>query len=186
MPTPIDVVRAADAGPVLRRAARRDIPEIMAMMTDFHSEDRIPWHPREAQRAISELFANDAYGVFWLIEVDWQSIGFLVLTFGFSLEFHGRTAFVDEFYVRPEFRGQGIGTKALHHIGTKALHQMMAYCVRQAIRTVHLEVEQSNPRVHRLYERAGFEDRGFYILSKWIRISPQDENLRISEQGERG
>ncbi len=69
------------------------------MMTDFHSEDRIPWHPRKAQRAISELLANESYGIFWLIEVDGPSIGFLVLTLGFSLEFHGRTAFVDEFYM---------------------------------------------------------------------------------------
>jgi ribosomal protein S18 acetylase RimI-like enzyme len=151
---------------------------MMAMMTDFHSEDRIPWRASDAQRAISELLANEAYGIFWLIEVDGQSIGFLVLTFGFSLEFHGRDAFVDEFYIRPEFRGQGIGARVLH--------QMVGYCGRHCIRTVHLEVEHSNPRVHRLYERAGFEDRGFYILSKWIRISSQDEGLTISGQGERG
>jgi GNAT superfamily N-acetyltransferase len=92
----------------------------MAMMADFHSEDRIAWHLRKAQLAISELLANEAYGIFCLIEVDGQSIGFLVLTFGFSLEFQGRVAFVDEFYIRPEFRGQGIGARVLH--------QMIGYC----------------------------------------------------------
>jgi ribosomal protein S18 acetylase RimI-like enzyme len=138
----------------------------MAMMTDFHSDDRLPWHPGEAQRTIRELLANDAYGTLWLIEVAGQSIGFPVLTFGFSLEFHGRDAFVDEFYIRPEFRGQGIGAKALH--------QVVGSCVRHGIRTVHLEVEHSNPRVRRLYERAGFQDRGFYIMSKWIDIQPDN------------
>jgi ribosomal protein S18 acetylase RimI-like enzyme len=140
----------------------------MAMMTDFHSDDRIPWHPGEAQRTICELLANEAYGTLWLVEVDGQSIGFLVLTFGFSLEFHGRDAFVDEFYIRPDFRGQGIGAKALH--------QMVGYCTRHGIRTVHLEVEHSNPRVRGLYERAGFQDRGFYILSKWITPPVPDNN----------
>jgi GNAT superfamily N-acetyltransferase len=150
----------------------------MAMMTDFHSKDRIPWHATDAKRAISELLATKAYGIFWLIEVDGPSIGFLVLTLGFSLEFHGRTAFVDEFYMRPEFRRQGFGRKALH--------QMAEYCARHGIRAVQLEVEHANPRVHRLYKREGFEDRGFYILSKRIRISSQIEELTISEQGDRG
>ena len=77
--------RALDPSPVLRRAGPRNIPEIMAMMTDFHSEDRIPWHPRKAQRAISELLANESYGIFWLIEVDGPSIGFLVLTLDLAL-----------------------------------------------------------------------------------------------------
>jgi ribosomal protein S18 acetylase RimI-like enzyme len=149
-----------DASAVLHPANLRDLPEIMAMMTDFHSDDRLPWHPGEVQRTICELLANEAFGTFWLIDLDGQSIGFLVLTFGFSLEFHGRVAFIDEFYIRPEFRGQGIGARALH--------QMVGYCARHGVRTVHLEVEHSNPRVRRLYEREGFQDRGFYILSKWI------------------
>jgi ribosomal protein S18 acetylase RimI-like enzyme len=139
----------------------------MTMMTDFHSDDRIPWNPGEAHRTVCELLANEAYGTCWLFEVDGQSIGFLILTFGFSLEFHGRDAFIDEFYIRPEFRGQGFGTKALH--------QVMGYCVRHGIRTVHLEVEHSNPRVRALYERAGFQDRGFYIMSKWIGIQPDND-----------
>ena len=127
----------------------------------------MPWHPGEAHRTICELLANEAHVNFLLIEVDGQSIGFLVLTFGFSLEFHGRDAFVDEFYMRPEFRSQGIGAKALHHV--------MRYCARHGFRTVHLEVEHSNPRVRRLYERAGFQDRGFYILSKWIDIQSDNK-----------
>jgi ribosomal protein S18 acetylase RimI-like enzyme len=52
------------------------------------------------------------------------------------------------------------------------LHQVLGYCSRHGIRTVHLEVEHSNPRVRGLYERAGFQDRGFYILSKWITPRP--------------
>ena len=79
-----------------------------------------------------------------------------------SLEFHGRDAFVDEFYIRSEFRGRGIGSKALEYAAD--------YCAANGIRTMHLEVEDSNPRLHRLYERNGFANRGFYLLSKWIPV----------------
>ena len=63
------VDRALDPGPVLRRAVPRDIPEIMAMMTDFHSEDQIPWRASDAQRAISELLRMRPMGFSGLIEV---------------------------------------------------------------------------------------------------------------------
>jgi len=156
----MDTDRAADRSPVLRRAVPQDIPEITIMMADFHADDRLAWHPAESHRAIGELLAHEAHGIFWLIELDGQPIGFLVLTFGFSLEFHGRNALVDEFYIRPEFRCRGIGTKALDHV--------VHYCAGNGIRTMHLEVEDSNPRVRRLYDRHGFTNRGFYLLSRWI------------------
>ncbi len=150
----------AGPAPVLRRAALQDIPEIMTMMANFHADDRIAWDAEEAQRAIRDLLEHQTYGIFWLVELDNRPLGFLVLTFGFSLEFHGRDAFVDEFYIRPEFRCRGIGTKALEYAAD--------YCAANGIRTMHLEVEDSNPRVHRLYGRKGFADRGYYLLSKRI------------------
>lgn len=150
------------AGPLLRRATLQDIPEIMTMMADFHANDRISWRADEARRTTVDLIEHPSYGTFWLVELDGRPIGFLVLTWGFSLEFHGRDAFLDEFYIRPEFRGRGIGSEALEYAA--------GYCAVNGIRTMHLEVEDSNPRVHRLYERNGFADRGFHLLSKWIPV----------------
>ena len=147
------------------RATLQDIRDIMIMMADFHADDRVAWQPGEVRRALADLFTQPAYGIFWLVEMDGQAIGFLVLTFGFSLEFHGRNAFVDEFYIRPEFRCRGFGSKALTYV--------MDYCAGSGIRSLHLEVEDSSPRVRRLYERNGFADRGFHLLSKWIPQSSQ-------------
>jgi hypothetical protein len=39
---------------------------------DFHSEDRLPWHPEEAQRTITGLLAHETFEIFWLIEMDRQ------------------------------------------------------------------------------------------------------------------
>ena len=156
----MNLLGSVDASVALRRATARDIPTIMIMMADFHSEDRLPWNQEETRRAVADLLANETYGVFWLIELRRESIGFLVLTFGFSLEFHGRDAFVDEFYIRPEFRSKGFGKKALDHA--------TSYGGARGIRALHLEIEPKSA-VRRLYEREGFEDRGYYLMSKWLR-----------------
>ena len=146
--------------PALRRAVARKIPLIMKLMAEFHANDRLPWRPKQAQQTIRELIRTRTHGACWLIEMNQEVIGFLVLTLGFSIEFRGRYAFIDEFYILPDFRGKGIGSAVLYLVE--------GYCAQSKIHTVHLEVERSSPRAHRLYARAGFEDRGFYLMSRWV------------------
>jgi GNAT superfamily N-acetyltransferase len=42
-----------------------------------------------------------------------EPVGYLVVTLGYSLEYGGRDAFVDEVYIRSTHREKGIGTAAL-------------------------------------------------------------------------
>ena len=144
---------------ILRQAAAEQLPDIMLMMAEFHADDPLPWHPDRAENAIRDLIARPDWGIFWLIEEDGQVIGLLVLTFGFSIEFHGRFALIDEFYIRPQYRGRGIGTHALN--------LAMEYCAAHKLSSAHLEVEHASP-ARRLYDRAGFHDRGFYLMTKWV------------------
>jgi|GEM_PF-2875451 len=129
---PMGTDRAIDVAPVFRRATLQDIRDIMIMMADFHADDRVAWQPGEVRRALADLFTQPAYGIFWLVEMDGQAIGFLVLTFGFSLEFHGRNAFVDEFYIRPEFRCRGFGSKALAYVMDYCAVAAFALCTSRS------------------------------------------------------
>jgi GNAT superfamily N-acetyltransferase len=45
-----------------------------------------------------------------------ETIGYIVLTLGDSLEYHGRDAFVDEIYIRESHRGKGIGAQAIKFV----------------------------------------------------------------------
>ncbi|MDA0267014.1 MAG: GNAT family N-acetyltransferase, partial [Cyanobacteria bacterium] len=80
----------------------------------------------------------------------------------YSLEFGGRDAFIDEFYLRSDCRGRGLGTDTLALIKTEAM--------ALGIRALHLEVAHSNLPAQRLYERAQFKSRDQYkamSLSLW-------------------
>jgi len=81
-----------------------------------------------------------------------------VVTFGYSLEYGGRDAFIDELWVHERVRGQGIGTRALH--------MAEAACREQGIQALHLEVERTNAVAQQVYRRAGFVDHDRYLLTK--------------------
>ena len=75
-------------------------------------------------------------------------LAYVVLTLGYSLEFGGRDAFVDELDVEEPHRGKGLGSVLLWH-------SLRGF--RQAgIDRVYLEVTAQNSGACRLYERLGF------------------------------
>lgn len=86
--------------------------------------------------------------------------GYIVLTFGFSLEFHGRDAFVDELYVRNGYRGHGIGKASLRLVEE--------VCQKEGIKALHLEVDRQNLHAQNLYRKAGYKDHDRYLLTKWL------------------
>jgi ribosomal protein S18 acetylase RimI-like enzyme len=104
------------------------------------------------------VLADPSHGRAVLIEVEGAVAGYLVVCFGWSLEFHGRDAFVDELYVRSRFRGQGIGTRALEVAAE--------VCRTSGVRALHLEVERSNTRAQSVYRRTGFADREHYLMTR--------------------
>ncbi len=68
----------------------------------------------------------------------------------------GNDAFVDEFFVLPQHRSQGYGTRLLQFAVSKAAQ--LNVCA------LHLEVDRDNARAQRLYTSLGFRPRDRYFL----------------------
>src|SRR4051794_32184903 len=90
----------------LRKLTPDRIDEALAMMERFYGEIELEFDADRARRALKNL---EGWGGWWFIEVDGANAGYFVLTLGFSLEFGGRFALLDEFYMEPSNRGKGIG-----------------------------------------------------------------------------
>ncbi|PYQ58950.1 MAG: GNAT family N-acetyltransferase [Acidobacteria bacterium] len=130
------------------------------MMRSFYADLGEPFEEVRAERALRALLADPSYGAAWVFREDGRAIGYLVVTHGYSLEFGGRDAFVDEVYVVPEMRGRGLGARAL----------VLAeeHCRHQRIAALRLEVHHENRRALALYERNGFEAHDRYLMTKWL------------------
>ena len=143
----------------IRRARPSDGTALVEMQREFYREDRIT-HGAANARALHRLLRSPLAGVIWVIETTGArqraKVGYLVLTIGYSLERGGRDSFIDELYVRSEWRGRGLGTLAVATAEAGAR--------RLRVRAVHLEVDTTNDRARRLYERVGFTMRHRYHL----------------------
>ena len=148
------------AGPIFKPATPDDIETLIAMMREFYAHEDLTFDEAIARRALRGIVGDETFGrVFLIVSAD-EVAGYAALTFGYSLEFHGRDAFVDELYLRDEYRGQGIGSRALEFL--------TEVCAENGISALHLEVERSNTPAQAVYRKFGFEDHDRYLMTRRI------------------
>ena len=150
--------------PTFRVAQVTDLDTVLVLMQELFVEDQLPdqrpFDSVRARSALSDLLNDSLRGTVWLVCNGEAVVGYLALTFGYSLEFHGRDAFIDEFFIRPTNRRQGWGTHAMEHAETVARSE--------DVRAIHLEVGRGNIAAQAFYRRAGYADHDRYLMTKWI------------------
>ena len=140
----------------LRRAQVSDLERLQPLVRAYHEFEDIDSSGSSRRAALRRLLGDPAAGGIWLIYANAELAGYIVLCRGFSIEFDGFDAFIDEFYLDPEFRRKGIGGEALEAIKNEAR--------RLDINALHLEVARDNEPARRLYLARGFEAREKYVL----------------------
>lgn len=143
-----------------RLATVADVDHVLALQRDFYAEEGYPFAQDLLRPALAALLGDPSLGQVWVAEDAHRLVAYAVLTLGYSLEYHGRDAFVDELYVVPSHRGQGLGRAALALIDT--------YCREHQMHVLLLEVEHVNEDAHALYRRAGFGAGTRHLLKKQI------------------
>jgi ribosomal protein S18 acetylase RimI-like enzyme len=132
----------------MRQGSVEDAPRLVALMNEFYAEFGTPFEPAAATQAFDALLSDERLGKVWLIQAGDDDVGYVVVTFSYSMEFSGRNAFLDDVFIRSAFRGAGLGTAALAEV--------RAFCVERGVRALHLETGRDNVAAQALYRRAGF------------------------------
>ena len=143
-----------------RPAEPADIETLAALCRELYVHDGTPFHEERHRPAITELIAHPDWGRIFLIEIAGEIAGYMVFTLGYSLEFAGRDAFLDELYLREPFRGRGIGTNATEFL--------CDFAKSLGVRAIHLEVERANTPAQEFYRKHGFKDHERYLMTKWL------------------
>ena len=151
----------------LRLATESDADLLLELMREYYAFDGHAFHPAHAGEALLGLLRDRSLGRVWLIQVGEGAAGYAVLTLGYSLEVLGRDAFLDEFFLRENYRGQGLGRKVLAHVEDAA--RLLG------VRALHLEAVRSNEAAQQFYRKLGFTDRAHYLMTK--RIDPTRQKL---------
>ena len=141
-------------------ATANHIEGLLPLMKDFYAFEQLDYDEVRQRRLITELIADQRLGRLVLFEHSDELVGYMVLGFGFSLEFHGRDCLIDEFYVRHEHRSRGIGEAAVGFA--------LQTCRELGIKAVHLEADHFNVRGHEFYKRLGFKDHKRHLMTRWL------------------
>lgn len=122
---------------------------ITQMMQDFYTIDNYTIDIEVSKKLFQEFITNENLGKSWLIYTEDELIGYVIITFIFSFEYSGKIAFLDELYIKENFRGKGIGKKTIDFIKEQALNQN--------VKLIYLEVEKHNENAQKLYLANNFE-----------------------------
>lgn len=142
--------------PVLLAADRAHLDQLLPLVRAYHAFEEIERTDDERRASLTPLLGDNPFGRIWLILEADEPIGYIALCFGYSIEFGGRDAFVDEFFLAEPARGRGLGRQVFAEIRKAA--------AGLAILALHLEVARSNTRARRFYESLGFTARDRYHL----------------------
>jgi GNAT superfamily N-acetyltransferase len=140
-------------------ASLTDLDSIFKLMQGMQLDE--PWtelfDETRVRSSLAELLQNPVYGLIYLISDDNRAIAYLVICFDYSLEYRGKGAWVDELFVEPEHRQQGIGAYLLDLAESASREHSAQF--------LHLEVGHGNRAVE-LYRRRGFVDHNRYLMTK--------------------
>jgi GNAT superfamily N-acetyltransferase len=144
----------------LRPVIPSDLDVLTNLVSEYYTFDGLYYDDRLARRALLELMNDERSGRIWLLELEQQPIGYLILTFGFIVEFHGKHAVIDEVYLRPNHRGHGYFQKALTFVE--------AFCRQSKARCLRLEVHKRNEKALESYRKAGFRQHERLLMTKLL------------------
>ena len=130
-----------------RLAGVDDLEALMPLVRAFYEADRHPYDEPMVRRALQPLLVDDSVGQVWVVEADHALIGYVVITWSYSLESGGRDCILDEIYVAESSVGIGSGLLTAALEGARS----------RGARAVFLETEAHNERGRRFYGRHGFE-----------------------------
>jgi diamine N-acetyltransferase len=141
-------------------ATPADLDLLLVFNREFCAFDQHSFDEETLRPAIERLLRDQSLGRIWLIQDGAQAIGYVVLAFGYSLEYRGRDAFVDEIYIRENHRRHGIGTQAFAFLAEE--------CQALGVRALHLEVEHRNTTAQRFYRTVGFYDQERHLMTRLL------------------
>ncbi|MBQ9748546.1 MAG: GNAT family N-acetyltransferase [Clostridia bacterium] len=139
---------------MIRRLTEADREIFLWLSEEFYGSDAVlhPIPDSYHAAAFDEMMRSDVYADGFLIYNKDEIAGYAMTAKTYSHEAGGLTVWIEELYLLPEHRGQGLG------------HAFFAFAeefYKGALCRMRLETEPENERAEALYRSLGFEELGY-------------------------
>lgn len=145
---------------MIRKYSEADRDTVLEMMKEFYKSPAV-CHDiplKNMLTTLDEAQNNSPYMDIYILEYDKKPAGYALNAYTYSNEAGGKVVWIEEIFIRGEYRGKGLGREYLQYI--KDNYGEFA--------RIRLEVEDSNDGATRLYKREGFQPLEYkqYIIDK--------------------
>lgn len=110
-----------------------DQTRVVDLMSRYHQETAQDYDDDHRILVTRPLLDGSPLGAVWLIGPTRAPLGYVMVTFGWSMPHAGMVGWLSEIYIRPSVRRRGIGTETLNAIsvtlrgaGVRAMHASLA------------------------------------------------------------
>jgi GNAT superfamily N-acetyltransferase len=143
----------------IRTAHPTDLGPILQLLRTQLEEHDIVLTGQALQRAAQGLIEDHSLGRILTARLGGELVGVAVISFLWTLEHGGPAAWLDEVYVQPSRRGEGIGRRLVE--------AAMQVARDNGCIALDLEVDAGHEAAERLYERIGFRR---HRRVRWVRM----------------
>ena len=142
---------------MIRAKELRDKAEIIEMMRVFYASPAVLSNGSEEifLRDIDQCLGDSPYVEGFVFESDGAICGYGMLAKSYSTEFGKPCIWLEDIYIKEEYRGLGFGSRFIEFVGE-----------RYPDAVLRLEVEQENERAVAVYEKKGFSVLPYMEMKK--------------------
>lgn len=147
-------------GSKIRYMEEKDRQQILEMMRVFYASEAVFSNGSEEifNTDIDNCIGDNLYIEGYVFENDNDIQGYAMLAKSFSTEFGMPCIWIEDIYVKNEYRGLGIGSLFLSFIEGKHPHSL-----------VRLEVEAENERAVNVYRKCGYDVLPYMEMKKTVK-----------------
>jgi len=144
---------------IIRKIEQKDIDEVFTMMKVFYASPAVICKADDEilMRDIKSCTGENPYIEGFVFVFARQTAGYAMTAKSFSTEAGGITLWVEDLYIKPEFRQKGIGTKFFKFIEDY-------YAGKYA--RLRLEVEAENRKAINVYQKCGYHELPYIQMIK--------------------
>lgn len=97
-------------------AGPADAERATGLIARYHAELDLPYDDAHRATITEPLLDGSPLGAIWLIGPQRAPLGYVMITFGWSVPLGGMIGWLEEVYIRPSVRNRGIGTEVMHAV----------------------------------------------------------------------
>ena len=144
---------------MIRKMTESDRGQIMEMMRVFYASEAVLTNGSGEifSADIDECVSESPYAEGYVFEVSGETIGYAMLAKSYSTEYGKRCIWIEDIYLKEEYRGKGFGSKFFRFLEESYPDVLF-----------RLEAEEENERAIHVYKNSGFDIMPYLELKKEI------------------